>query len=77
MNLLVVGSVAFDNIETRAGEGKRLLGGSATYFSLAAAPFCTSRIVAVVGEDFTPEYEVFASLINGTESVGLEQFLGL
>jgi len=57
VNLLVVGSVAFDNIETRAGEGKRLLGGSATYFSLAAAPFCTSRIVAVVGEDFTPEYE--------------------
>ncbi len=57
MKLLVVGSVAYDDIETRAGSRKRLLGGSATYFSLAAAPFAAARIVAVVGADFLDEHE--------------------
>lgn len=57
MKLLVVGSVAYDDIETRAGCRKRLLGGSATYFALAAAPFASARIVAVVGADFLEEHE--------------------
>ncbi len=57
MSILVVGSVAFDAIKTRYGQVDKVLGGSATYFSLAASYFTDVRIVAVVGNDFTPEYE--------------------
>src|SRR5512142_2987644 len=57
MSILVVGSVAFDAIKTRFGRVEKVLGGSATYFSLAASYFTEVRIVAVVGDDFTPEYE--------------------
>ena len=53
MSLLVVGSVAFDAIETPFGKVDRTLGGAASYFALAASHFTPVRIVAVVGEDFT------------------------
>ena len=52
MSLLVVGSVAFDAIETPFGKTERTIGGAATYFSLAAALFSPVRLVGVVGEDF-------------------------
>jgi sugar/nucleoside kinase (ribokinase family) len=55
MSLLVVGSVAFDDLETPFGQREHALGGSATYFSLSASRFHPVRIVAVVGEDFGPE----------------------
>lgn len=58
MSILVVGSVAFDAIETPFGQRDRLLGGSATYFSLAASFFTEVKVVAVVGGDFGPEQEV-------------------
>ena len=54
MSLLVVGSVAFDAIETPAGKIDRTLGGAATYFSITASYFTEVRLVGVVGEDFTP-----------------------
>ncbi|HWX55351.1 MAG TPA: PfkB family carbohydrate kinase [Verrucomicrobiae bacterium] len=57
MSLLVVGSVAFDAIATPHGKMPRVLGGAATYFSLAASFFTKVRIVAVVGEDFTANEE--------------------
>jgi sugar/nucleoside kinase (ribokinase family) len=57
MSLLVVGSVAFDTISTPSGKQERILGGSATYFSLAASYFTKVRVVAVVGEDFTSAHE--------------------
>jgi hypothetical protein len=57
MSILVVGSVAFDSVKTPFGERGRVLGGSATYFSLAASFFTDVRVVAVVGEDFTEEEE--------------------
>jgi sugar/nucleoside kinase (ribokinase family) len=57
MSILVVGSVAFDTITTPAGSVKDILGGAATYFSLAASYFTPVRVVAVVGEDFGPEHE--------------------
>ena len=57
MSILVVGSVAFDWIATPSGKVENALGGSATYFSLSASYFTDVRIVAVVGEDFTPEHE--------------------
>ncbi|MGH9740117.1 MAG: PfkB family carbohydrate kinase [Candidatus Acidiferrales bacterium] len=53
MSLLVVGSVAFDAIETPFGKVDRTLGGAASYFALAASHFDPVRIVAIVGEDFT------------------------
>ena len=55
MSLLVVGSVAFDAVETPYGKVKRTLGGAATYFSLAASFFTHVKLVGVVGEDFTHE----------------------
>ena len=56
MTILVVGSVAYDTIKTHAALRERILGGSATYFSLAASRFAKVRLVAVVGEDFKEEH---------------------
>lgn len=55
MSLVVVGSIAFDRVKTPFGERERLLGGSATHFSLAASFFTDVRIVGVVGNDFGDE----------------------
>src|SRR4029453_18472211 len=52
MSILVVGSVAFDNIASPSGSVKNILGGAATYFALAASYFTDVRVVAVVGGDF-------------------------
>ncbi len=57
MSITVVGSVAYDSIETPSGRRERCLGGAATYFALAASFFCDVRVIAVVGEDFGPEQE--------------------
>ncbi|MBI3324611.1 MAG: sugar kinase [Candidatus Omnitrophica bacterium] len=54
MAIIVVGSVALDSITTSSGAYPRLLGGSATYFSLAARRWSEVRIVAAVGRDFPP-----------------------
>ncbi|MGQ0792602.1 MAG: PfkB family carbohydrate kinase [Deltaproteobacteria bacterium] len=56
MSLLVVGSMALDTIETPFGEARDILGGSASYFSVAASVFTQVKIVAVVGEDFPKEH---------------------
>ena len=53
MAITVVGSVAFDTVETPAGRRERCLAGAATYFSLAASFFTDVRVIAVVGEDFS------------------------
>ena len=61
MSLLVVGSVAFDAVQTPFGEREKMLGGSATHFSLAASFFTPVRVVGVVGSDFgDAEMNVFA-----------------
>jgi len=57
MAITVVGSVAFDSIETPAGKRERCLGGAATYFSLSASFFTDVRVIAVVGEDFGKRQE--------------------
>ncbi|HEY1264943.1 MAG TPA: PfkB family carbohydrate kinase [Terriglobales bacterium] len=57
MSILAVGSVAFDNITTPSGSVENALGGSCTFFALAASYFTDVRIVAVVGDDFTAEHE--------------------
>ncbi len=56
MSVLVVGTVAFDSIETPFGSAERILGGSAAYFALGASLFTPVRVVGVVGEDFPKEY---------------------
>src|SRR5512134_2472298 len=53
--LLVVGSMAFDSIKSPFGEVQRVVGGSATYFSLAASYLAPVRLVSVVGKDFPDE----------------------
>lgn len=58
-SILVVGSVALDSVRTPFGDAKEALGGSATYFSVAASFFADVRIVAVVGEDFPEEHLAF------------------
>ena len=56
MSVLVVGSVAFDDIETPAGRVKGVLGGAACYFAVAASYFGAVRAVGVVGSDFPDEH---------------------
>lgn len=62
MSLLVVGSIALDDIETPFGRSEDALGGAAVYFGLAASYFTDVRVVGVVGEDFPQEHlELLAS----------------
>jgi sugar/nucleoside kinase (ribokinase family) len=70
MSLLVVGSVALDSVETPFGREVEVLGGSATYFSVAASFFAPVRLVAVVGEDF-PEDHVRFLKARGVDVAGL------
>jgi len=56
MSVLVVGTVAFDSIETPSGSVERILGGSASYFALGASFFAPVRIVGVIGRDFPQDY---------------------
>ena len=75
MSILVVGSVAFDSIETPQGRRDRCLGGAATYFALAASYFTDVRVIAVVGEDFTAEHEAVLTS-HGVDTQGLEHTAG-
>ena len=59
MSILVVGSVALDTVRTPFGQAEEVLGGSATYFSVAASFFTDVRLVAVVGEDFQEQHVAF------------------
>ena len=58
--IVVVGSVAYDDVKTIKGDKKRLLGGSGTYFSIAASLFTKVNLVGVVGDDFnSSDIEMF------------------
>jgi sugar/nucleoside kinase (ribokinase family) len=57
MSILVVGSVAYDDVTSPSGSAKNILGGAATYFALSASYFTEVRVVAVVGDDFGPRQE--------------------
>ena len=75
MSLVVVGSVAYDGVETPHGKVERMLGGAATYISLAASFFAPVKIVAVVGDDFAQEdVDLLAS--RGIDLEGLERVPG-
>jgi len=68
MSVVVVGSVAYDGIETPHGSVDRILGGACTYISLASSYFAKTSIVAVVGDDFAKEDEEFLR----SRGIGLE-----
>jgi len=72
MSLLTVGTVAFDSIETPMGKADRIIGGAATYASIAASYFVKDiRLVSVVGDDF-PKEEMKYLLKRGINLDGLE-----
>ena len=72
MSIVVVGSVAYDTLETTQGSAANVLGGSASHFSVAARFFAPVSVVAVVGNDFRPEErKVFSD--RGIDVRGLEQ----
>jgi sugar/nucleoside kinase (ribokinase family) len=75
MSLIVVGSVAYDGVETPHGRVDRMLGGAATYISLAASYFTKVRIVAVVGDDFAQEDTDFLAS-RSIDLEGLERVPG-
>jgi sugar/nucleoside kinase (ribokinase family) len=75
MSILVVGSVAFDSIETPHGKRERCLGGAATHFSLAASYFTQVRVIGVVGDDFSAEEEAVFTR-RGIDIQGLEHAAG-
>lgn len=52
MPILAVGSVAYDSLKTLYGERDRILGGSASYFSIGASLYNRINLVGVIGEDF-------------------------
>ena len=58
MSILVVGTVAFDAIETKHGKTDKIVGGAATYICHSASPFSKNiNLVSVVGDDF-PKHEI-------------------
>lgn len=75
MSILVVGSVAFDTLETPSGKRERVLGGAATHFALAASFFTKVRVVGVVGDDFLPEHEAVLTS-RGIDTTGIEHVPG-
>lgn len=76
MGIVVVGSVALDSVETPFGKVENALGGSATYFSVAASFFTRDiKMVAIVGEDFPQEHVDFLHS-RGVDLAGLERVVG-
>jgi sugar/nucleoside kinase (ribokinase family) len=75
MSIVVVGTVAFDTVETPFGRGENVLGGSATYFSTSASFFTDVSLVAVVGEDFPEEHVSFLQS-RSIDTTGLQRIPG-
>ena len=75
MSILVVGSVAYDTVETPFGRAERVLGGSASFFSVAAAFFSPVNLVGVVGGDFG-EAQLAAFRGRPIDLAGLERMEG-
>lgn len=75
MSVLVVGTVAFDSIETPSGSAERILGGSAAYFALGASYFAPVRMVGVIGQDFPQDYlDLFTQ--RGIDIAGIKREAG-
>lgn len=75
MSLLVVGSVALDDLETPSGSASGVVGGAAMYFAYAASFFAPVRMVAAVGEDF-PQEVLDDLAARGVDTAGVERRAG-
>lgn len=75
MSITVVGSIAFDAVETPFGQRDRMLGGAATYFALAASMFDQVNIVGPVGDDFG-EAEMAVLRTRGSNVDDVERVAG-
>src|SRR5271156_1123124 len=75
MSLLVTGSIGIDTVTTPFGTKENILGGSALYFSWAAAKFCKVYLVGVVGEDFPSNFD-FVFVHPNIDIRGLERRRG-
>jgi len=75
MTLIVIGTLAFDDIETVHDSRERALGGSAVYFAVAAAPFTPVRLVGIIGEDFEEEH-LEGLRARGVDTSGVERSPG-
>ncbi|HEY4490417.1 MAG TPA: sugar kinase, partial [Acidobacteriota bacterium] len=64
--IVVIGTVAFDSVKTPFGEAPEVLGGSATFFAMAARLFTKVRLVAIVGRDFPQTH------LKGFEEAGID-----
>ncbi|MFT3763911.1 MAG: PfkB family carbohydrate kinase [Minicystis sp.] len=73
--VLIVGSMAFDDLELPTGNAKDVIGGSATYSAFAAASFTGVRVVAVVGDDF-PAQTLAEMAARGIDTAGVEHAKG-
>jgi len=72
MSLIVIGSVAFDAIETPFGKTDKIIGGAATYISLVASYFTDKvKLVGVVGDDF-PQSDIETFKSHGIDTEGLQ-----
>ncbi len=76
-HLLIVGSIAFDDLDMPSGEHRNVLGGAATYAALAASTILSSgtRVVGVVGDDF-PESHLENLRTRGVDTAGVERAAG-
>ena len=73
--ITVVGSIAFDAVETHAGKRDKMLGGAATHFSLASSFFADTKPVGPVGDDFTDaEYAIFTG--RGVDTSAIQHVEG-
>jgi sugar/nucleoside kinase (ribokinase family) len=75
MAILVVGSVAYDSVETAHGKVDRALGGSATFFSMTSSLWTPTHVVAVVGEDFRPA-DIERMVARGVDVSGIDRVPG-
>src|SRR3954452_25520705 len=75
MSVTVVGSIAFDRVDTPWGNRERMLGGAATHFALAASFFEEVRVVGPVGDDFGDE-EMTVLQTRGTNTDDVERIAG-
>ena len=75
MSLVIVGSLAFDTIETPLAKKERIIGGSCSFSALAASYFTDPKVVAVIGEDFP---EAFVELLQqrGVDTRGIKREAG-
>ena len=75
MRIVVIGSIAFDTVETPYGRVEEVIGGAATYFAVAASFFAPVEVVAVVGEDFPAEELTFLRS-RGIDITGVQKARG-